>query len=155
MIDVRRISFLFLEKLVSHSEEGDGQPRPEEKDEVCRQLVPGWEKVQFPTQGLVDRPVVDGEGQVVSRSGQSVASPPAKYVDRNCNWCHGKVCDRIRPNLTSVSTCWINLATEVLNPLAALSDVEARRESIVLKINNEHFWQSPKYVRALKADNKK
>ena len=40
MIDVRRISFLFLEKLVSHSEEGDGQPRPEEKDEVCRQLVP-------------------------------------------------------------------------------------------------------------------
>jgi len=31
------------------------------------------------------------------------------------------------------------LATEVLNPLAALSDVEARRESIVLKINNEHF----------------
>ena len=41
LIDVRRTSCLFLEKLVSHSVKGDGQPRPEEKDEVCRQLVPG------------------------------------------------------------------------------------------------------------------
>ena len=33
----------------------------------------------------MNRPVVDGEGQVVSGSGQSVASPPAKIVDRNGN----------------------------------------------------------------------
>jgi hypothetical protein len=32
---------LLLEKLVAHGVEGDGQPAPEEQDEVDGQLVPG------------------------------------------------------------------------------------------------------------------
>jgi len=45
---------------VPHGKEGDGQARAKEDDEVGGQLVP----------------VVDGEGQVISWSRQSIASPP-------------------------------------------------------------------------------
>ena len=32
---------LFLEKLMSHGQEGDGEPAAEEQNEVCGQLVSG------------------------------------------------------------------------------------------------------------------
>jgi hypothetical protein len=35
---------LLLEKLVTHGVEGDGQPAPEEEDEVDGQLVPGQQQ---------------------------------------------------------------------------------------------------------------
>ena len=45
---------LLLEELVTHGEEGDGEPAAEEEDEVEGELVA----------------VVDGEGQVVPGRGQ-------------------------------------------------------------------------------------
>ena len=60
---------LLLEELMSHGEEGDGQPTAEEEDEGQSQLVPDKTFMKMmnliSTKSLSKIPVVDGEGQVV------------------------------------------------------------------------------------------
>ena len=98
---------LFLEKLVAHGKEGDGQAGSEEDDEVEGQLVPGserafqacamcieeiargryyWSILQFTiwqftwTDKNFNAPVVDGEGQVVAWCREAITSSPLKIT---------------------------------------------------------------------------
>ena len=43
--DGTREEYLFLEELVTHGKEGDGQARAKEKNEVGRQLVPAFSSI--------------------------------------------------------------------------------------------------------------
>ena len=45
--DGTREEYLFLEELVAHGKEGDGQARAKEEDEVGRQLVPEFPSCIF------------------------------------------------------------------------------------------------------------
>ena len=72
------LRLLLLEQLVPHGKEGDGQPGAKEEDEVGGQLVPGHGQHHKHNQRLEKIPVVNGEGQVIPWSRQTITSPPVK-----------------------------------------------------------------------------
>ena len=93
IIRAKKLMSLFLEELVAHGEEGDGEAGAEEDDEVEGQLVPGGkieikllpgEKCQSTSGGdrtavdfvelKLEAPVVDREGEVVARSWEAITT---------------------------------------------------------------------------------
>ena len=116
--------FLLLEQLVPHGKEGDGQPGAKEENEVGGQLVPEHGQRNKLNQGWRKNLLLMEKGKLSPGAGRP--SPPLliKMTNRYLNVAHPEQ-----------SLLIIHLATEVLNPLAALRDVVAIRESILLKIN--------------------
>ena len=118
--------FLLLEQLVPHGKEGDGQPGAKEENEVGGQLVPehGHGQRNKLNQGWRKNLLLMEKGKLSPGAGRP--SPPLliKMTNRYLYVAHPEQ-----------SLLIIHLATEVLNPLAALRDVVAIRESILLKIN--------------------
>ena len=75
------LRFLLLKQLVSHGKEGDGEPGAKEDDEVGSELVPGLgENVKMLTI-FRNKPVVDGEWQIVPRGRQPVATSPEQNLE--------------------------------------------------------------------------